>query len=130
MFVAAIAHGHIFSYEEWQPNYIPLHMTASVADTLALHDFVRDFRSVLPKRRRKPPPPDAKPASARLDSPSDDLEEDGQHADNPLRDLDSAIRRGANARELLGDEDEDEDEERQRTPERSPDPLLGDGKLL
>ncbi|KAJ8609129.1 hypothetical protein CTAYLR_006076 [Chrysophaeum taylorii] len=56
MFVAAMAHAHIFGADEWQPDFKPLHVTASVADNLALQDFVRDFRSVLPSRRRKKPP--------------------------------------------------------------------------
>lgn len=64
MFLAALAHAHIFGADEWQPDYVPVHLHASVADNLALNDFLKDFRSVLPKRlRRLPegepaPPPD------------------------------------------------------------------------
>ena len=39
--------------DEWQPDYVPVHLHASVADNLAIDDFVKDFRSVLPKRLRR-----------------------------------------------------------------------------
>mmetsp|Transcript_19923 Transcript_19923/g.30335 ORF Transcript_19923/g.30335 Transcript_19923/m.30335 type:complete len:747 (-) Transcript_19923:920-3160(-) len=54
MFTAALAHTHIFGAEEWQPNYIPVELAAtSLADNLALHDFLKDLKSVLPKRYRR-----------------------------------------------------------------------------
>ena len=53
MFLAALAHAHIFGADEWQPDYVPVHLHASVADNLAIDDFVKDFRSVLPKRLRR-----------------------------------------------------------------------------
>lgn len=53
MFVAALMHAHIFGADEWQPDYRPVHLKASVADNLALNDFVKDFRSVLPRRLRR-----------------------------------------------------------------------------
>ena len=55
MFLAALAHAHIFGADEWQPDYVPVHLHASVADNLALNDFLKDFRSVLPKRLRRIP---------------------------------------------------------------------------
>ncbi|KAJ1459589.1 organic solute transporter Ostalpha-domain-containing protein [Pelagophyceae sp. CCMP2097] len=76
MFVAALAHAHIFGAEEWQPDYQPVRVNASFTDNLALHDFVRDFRSVMPRRR---------PAAVK-GAPADDLfprpdEEAKQEAD-------------------------------------------------
>ena len=50
MFLAALAHAHIFGADEWQPDYVPVHLHASVADNLAIDDFVKDFRSVLAEK--------------------------------------------------------------------------------
>jgi len=70
MFVAALAHTHIFGADEWQPDYVPVHLTASVADNLAINDFVKDFRSVLPRRLRR-----TRPAKLPARPSEDDLEE-------------------------------------------------------
>lgn len=75
MFVASAAHGHVFGADEWQPNFKPRHITASISDNLALHDFVRDVRSVLPSRRRRvkddssdlSPPPHSPPKEQRVE---------------------------------------------------------------
>ena len=53
MFVAATLHAHIFGSDEWQPNYVPVDINYSVADNLALNDFVKDVKSVLPVRRSR-----------------------------------------------------------------------------